>query len=183
MQPLPEVNTAVANQPVSQNEIQPTLAPLPIPTTLPTQESLPTLMLAAIPSTPLPTETPLLTLEPEPTAEPTPLISEPEWLNYLNIFRGQAGLPYLIEEHNWSVDAGLHSQYMVITGKLWHDEDEADNPWFSDNGKVVAENGNIAISWADAAPYRWAINFWMSALVSYDWRSNRSDSSFNLLHI
>jgi uncharacterized protein YkwD len=123
--------------------------------------------MAATETTP-PTETTAPSPTPSPTATPEPAASSTleavgtDWLQYLNIFRGEANLPHLLEEVTWSLDSAAHSRYMVYTGNLSHSED-TDSPYFSRAGNTAAENGNIAAGYLGSDPFKWAFNYWMSA--------------------
>lgn len=106
-----------------------------------------------------PTDTP-----PPPTLTPTPTVEAvgTDWLQYVNIFRDQANLPRLLENPVWSLQDLQHSRYMTYTGRLEHGEDSA-SQYYSQEGQVAAENGNIAAGWIGSLPFKWAINYWMSA--------------------
>jgi uncharacterized protein YkwD len=99
----------------------------------------------------LPTPTPTSTAQPEP-----------DWLAYLNSFRGAAGVPRLAENGDWSAGAWLHSRYMVKNGYVGHDE-VPNNPWYSPEGQVAGQKGNVFVTSWLAAGDETAINFWMAA--------------------
>jgi len=139
--PPPRVNAGI---PTSSSAALPTAVSLP-PTAVPSTFT------AAPPPTTLPTATPA------PTAAPGP-----DWLQYLNLFRAEAGLPPVIENPNWSADSVLHSRYMVYTGQLGHIE-EPNSEYFTAGGNEAAINGNIAATVSGMLPNRWAFNYWMSA--------------------
>lgn len=126
---------------------QPTEAPATEPTLVPT---------AAAPIVAAPTAAPV-------TAPPTPELTGPEWLQYLNLFRAEAGLPRVTENPQWSVDSGLHSRYMSLTGQLDHGEDPA-SPYYSNEGHAAGQNGNIAATVITMPPSKWAFNYWMLAV-------------------
>lgn len=151
----------VIAQNATPTPIAPSLTTEVPPTVTETPEPPPT-------DTPVPTETdtPSPTAEPSPTPGPsaTPTIEAvgTDWLQYLNLFRREAGLPLLLEDTLLSQDAAAHSRYMTYTGELLHSENSA-SPYFSRAGQSAAENGNIAAGTLSAAPFKWAFNYWMSA--------------------
>ena len=119
--------------------------------------------------TPAPTVEPTSTPMPEPTAtpsptlEPTPLpVPPPDWLGYLNYFRGLAGLPDLIENVDYSFGDSNHSRYMANTSRLTHFERE-DVEWFSSEGDQAARKSNLAASQVASSPDQWAVEYWVSA--------------------
>ena len=101
---------------------------------------------------------------PVPTDPPTPTVEAvgTDWLRYLNLFRQQANLPPLLENTLWSLDDAQHSRYMTYTGNLSHNEDAA-SQYYTKGGQAAAENGNIAAGFISSDPFKWAINYWMSA--------------------
>lgn len=109
---------------------------------------------------PAPTDPPPPT--PEPLPSPTIEAVGTDWLQYANLFRASAGVPPLLENTRWSLDASQHSRYMVYTGDLGHNEDPA-SAYYSAAGQIAGENGNIAAGYIGSDPYEWAINYWMSA--------------------
>lgn len=129
----------------------------PAPTERPTDAPSPT-------ATPLPepTETSAPTATPEPPASPTIEAAGTDWLRYVNIFRGEANLPPLVEDTVWSLQSAEHSRYMVMTGDLRHNQDAA-SPFATRGGQAAAENGNIAAGYIGSDPFQWAFNYWMSA--------------------
>ncbi len=129
----------------------PTVAPTTTPLPSPTEEQPPT-----------PTAPPDPTATPEPAASPTIEAAGTDWLQFVNLFRREANLPLLREETSWSLDAALHSRYMVMTGDLRHNQDPA-SPFSTRGGQTAAENGNIAAGYIGSDPYEWAFNYWMSA--------------------
>jgi len=165
---------ALAGFPQPTHSITPTIAASPTsqPTEPPTPTATPLATVAAPPTaTPQPSPTPLPTVEPtlEPTITPLPTatatpepVAGPDWLNYLNLFRTEANLPPLTENPVLSRGAELHSLYMVKTDQIMHSED-INQPWFTWEGHMAAQNGNLAASdWFDAND-RWAISYWFSA--------------------
>lgn len=65
-----------------------------------------------------------------------------ETLEYLNVLRTMNGLPAVAENTAWSAGAVLHSRYVVRTGTLVHDEDDA-NPHRTPEGDEAGNNGNV----------------------------------------
>lgn len=128
-----------------------TAVPTLVPTTFPTDEP-----------EPLPTATTLPTSIPQTPPTPTIEAAGTDWLQYVNIFRSQASLPPLLENTTWSLDSSLHSRYMTYTGNLSHNEDPA-SQYYTKGGQAAGENGNIAAGWVGSDPFKWAINYWMSA--------------------
>ncbi len=85
-----------------------------------------------------------------------------DWLQYVNIFRAEANLPPLVENSAWSLDSLNHSRYMTYTGNISHNEDPASSH-YSKGGQSAGENGNIAAGYIGSDPFKWAVNYWMSA--------------------
>jgi len=119
----------------------PTLTPEPSPTTTPTPQ--PTATVA-------------------PAASPTIQAAGTDWLQYANLFRREANLSLLSENTIWSVESGEHSRYMSMTGELRHSQNSA-SPYSTKGGQLAGENGNIAAGFIGSDPFKWAINYWMSA--------------------
>jgi uncharacterized protein YkwD len=112
--------------------------------------------------TPTPTKRPTRTPTPANTPTPTPTLAQSQaWLTYLNTFRNLANLPPLTENPDWSMGEVLHSRYMVKNDFLGHTEDPA-NPWYTPEGNIAAQNGNVFVSASAAATYIHALNAWMS---------------------
>lgn len=140
------------------------------PTAAATEESPTETPAATEPPALEPTEEPLPspTVPPEPTATAEPPATATveavgtDWLQYLNIFRTEANLPHLLENTTWSNDSALHSRYMTYTGDLGHSEN-ANSQYYTSEGAVAGENGNIAAGYVGSDPYKWAFNYWMSA--------------------
>jgi uncharacterized protein YkwD len=123
--------------------------------------------------TTIPTDVPpTLTPEPSPTVPPTDTPGPPptptieavgtDWLQYVNLFRQEAGLPPLLEDSVFSNESGQHSRYMSLTGELRHSQNEK-SPYFTRGGSLAGENGNIASGFIGSDPFKWAINYWISA--------------------
>ena len=85
----------------------------------------------------------------------------PSWLQAVNDYRALGGLPPVTEEASWSAGGVLHSKYMVKTGTISHDEDPG-SPWYTPEGDLAAENGNVAVSGTTAYTDVDAVNDWMS---------------------
>ncbi|MCW5863569.1 MAG: CAP domain-containing protein [Anaerolineae bacterium] len=136
-----------------------TTAPSPTPTAAPATDTpaTPTEEPTAAPS-PTPTTAPTA----EPPASPTIAAVGTDWLQFVNRFRASAGVPPLLENTAWSLDAFDHSRYMAYTGDLSHSQD-VNSPYFSRTGMAAAENSNIAAGYSSSEPFQWAFNYWMSA--------------------
>ena len=147
---------ATAGQQLTQNRL--TIAPVtriitpPLTITLPALAYLPHVRFDP---TPTPTPTPTAT----PTATPNP---DPVWLVYLNQFRDAASLHPLNENAGWSDGSWQHGRYMVKNDVITHSQNPS-NPWYSLEGHLAGQNGNVFVSGflntADAS----AISFWMTA--------------------
>lgn len=101
-----------------------------------------------------PTLTPTV---PAPTATP----GAHAWLQQINHFREGSGLLPLTENESWSQGAWLHSRYMVMEDEVAHSEDPA-SPWYTLEGDLAGQNGNIAVSSSALAPDLFAIELWMA---------------------
>jgi uncharacterized protein YkwD len=148
-QPAISQATRVTLPPTETATTEPTPSPTPEPTAEPTAE-------------PQPTTPPEPTASPEPPASPTLEAAGTDWLQFVNLFRGEANLPPLLEEPLWSLDSEQHSRYMVFTGNIGHNQDPA-SPYHTAGGQIAAENGNVAAGYIGSDPYEWAFNYWMSA--------------------
>ncbi len=151
---------------VTNNNAQETLIPIVTseqiftPTLEPTEEPSPSPELT---STPQPTSTPEPTATPSPEPSPTAVVLQgPAWLQYLNQFRHQAGLPPVAENPGWSDGGRLHSTYMSKTGNISHNED-TNSPFFTKAGQIAGQNGNLATTFIGSPEYDWAFNYWASA--------------------
>ena len=144
----------VATRPATAAPPTRTVAPSSTPT------GTPTTMAGEPAATPSPTPTTAPTAE--PVASPTIEAVGTDWLQFVNRFRASAGVPPLLENTAWSLDAYEHSRYMAYTGDLSHSQD-VNSPYFSRAGTAAAENGNIAAGYSSSAPFQWAFNYWMSA--------------------
>lgn len=86
--------------------------------------------------------------------------SLPPWLEYMDRFRGQAGVQWPGESTDWSAGCVLHSKYMVKNDSLTHDE-VLGNPWYTAEGAAAGQNGNVAISSSTATTDEYFIDLWM----------------------
>ncbi len=146
--------TEPAEEPTIAPSVAPTETAVPtlIPTDTPTEEAQPT-------AEPSPTIAPTATPQPEPTEV---VYRGPEWLQYTNRFRAEAGLPLLVENEDLSEGAANHSYYMIVNNTSSHNE----NPsltGYTDTGAKAGVNGNIAISGVAGTTYYWPIDYWISA--------------------
>ncbi|HLZ09775.1 MAG TPA: CAP domain-containing protein [Chloroflexota bacterium] len=85
-----------------------------------------------------------------------------DWLTYLNQYRSTAKLPVLIENPSWSVGAAHHSRYMVRNGLLTHSEDPL-NPWYTPDGALAGQHGNVFGSSDQFTPPTQPIDAWLAA--------------------
>ena len=93
---------------------------------------------------------------PAPTATPAA-----GWLHQLNQFRAGSSLLPVTENESWSQGAWLHSRYMVMEDDVSHSEDPA-SPWYTVEGDLAGDNGNIAVSTSTLVPDLFAIELWMA---------------------
>lgn len=133
----------------------------PIPTVGPTATITP------VPSaTPSPTITatagPSLTPTEAPTEVPSPTATSPapDWLQFVDYHRALARLPGVTENTQWSRGGELHSTYMVKNDVIGHSESSS-RPFYTQEGHLAAQNGNVYISSRLDGDYRNAINNWM----------------------
>ncbi len=94
-----------------------------------------------------------------PTPPPPPSSA---WLTYMNSFRALVGLPDVSENPTWSDGDWKHSRYMVKNNYVGHSEDPA-NPWYTPEGLLAAQKGNVFVSSSTATTDTDAIDWWMSA--------------------
>lgn len=113
----------------------------------------------------------LLTNPPEPTPHPeveayqhvdVHLVSEEDWLAYLNLFRELADLPRLQGEEQISEGSQLHSRYMVMYDEPIAHSESPEKDLYTPPGDNAARNSNIYSTTEVEANYIWGINFWMS---------------------
>lgn len=147
------------------------VVPVSSPTAITATEAIPTESSSPIPTATTEAATPTEEPQPSPTLPPTATPPPPtptveavgtDWLQYVNIFRDQASLPRLLENPAWSLQSLQHSRYMTYSGRLEHGEDTA-SQYYTKDGQTAGENGNIAAGWIGSMPFKWAINYWMSA--------------------
>jgi hypothetical protein len=94
-----------------------------------------------------------------PTPPPPPSSA---WLSYVNSFRVLVGLPVVTENATWSDGDWKHSRYMVKNNFVGHTEDST-NPWYTPEGLLAAQKGNVFVSSSTATTDTDAIDWWMSA--------------------
>ncbi|MBE2221532.1 MAG: hypothetical protein IAF02_08330 [Anaerolineae bacterium] len=114
----------------------------------------------------------LLTNPPEPIPDPdmdveaateVSLVSEAEWLAYLNLFREMGNLPHLQTEQPLSEGSQLHSRYMVVLDEPISHKEDPTKDLYTPPGDIAAQHSNIFATTQVEADYKWGINFWMSA--------------------
>ena len=96
-----------------------------------------------------------------PTPPPPPPPSS-TWLSYVNSFRSLVNLPEVTENATWSDGDWKHSRYMVKNNYVGHSEDPA-NLWYTPEGLLAAQKGNVFVSSSTATTDTDAIDWWMSA--------------------
>jgi phosphatidylserine/phosphatidylglycerophosphate/cardiolipin synthase-like enzyme len=94
-----------------------------------------------------------------PTPPPPPASA---WLDHLNSFRALVDLPDVTENLIWSDGDWKHARYMVKNNYVGHSEDPA-NPWYTPEGLLAAQKGNVFVSSSTATTDTEAIDWWMSA--------------------
>lgn len=90
----------------------------------------------------------------------------PDWLNYLNTYRSQAGQPGLYFNDAWNDAAYKHSRYMVETNAVVGYESSTNYAWYTAEGDAVARVSNlfgIRGSGTYTTTDREAIDWWMQA--------------------
>jgi uncharacterized protein YkwD len=147
---------------INQNATPTSPPPTETATSIPTET--PTTIPTEVPPTLTPEPSPTLPPTDTPGPPPTPTIEAvgTDWLQYVNLFRQEASLPPLLEDPVFSNESGQHSRYMSLTGELRHSQNEK-SPYFTRGGKLAGENGNIASGFIGSDPFKWAINYWISA--------------------
>lgn len=83
------------------------------------------------------------------------------WLAYVNRFRTQANLASLVENTDWSLGDWYHSRYCVKNDYIGHDETPG-NPWYTPEGQLAAQNGNVMVSSSTSTTDNYAIDLWMT---------------------
>jgi hypothetical protein len=97
-----------------------------------------------------------------PTPPPPPPPPSSTWLSYVNSFRALVNLPEVTENATWSDGDWKHSRYMVKNNYVGHSEDLA-NLWYTPEGLLAAQKGNVFVSSSTATTDTDAIDWWMSA--------------------
>ncbi len=82
------------------------------------------------------------------------------WLDHLNSYRANAGLPAVTEQPSWTEGCELHSRYMVKNDYLGHSEDP-NKEWYTDEGLAAAKSGNVAVHGSVSASDNSFIDMWM----------------------
>jgi cysteine-rich secretory family protein len=90
-----------------------------------------------------------------------PAASAP-WLDRLNTWRANAGIPTLTEDTTWSQGDYNHSLYMVKNNLVTHYETPG-VPYYTAAGDTAARNGNIQVSSTTGTTDDQAIDWWMGA--------------------
>jgi hypothetical protein len=93
---------------------------------------------------------------------PLPLRSASGWLDYVNFYRGTAGLFPVTENKGWSCGNVLHGRYIVKNDSQEHDEDPG-NPWYTPSGQTAAMSSNLASSFDVNETDDFAIEAFMQA--------------------
>lgn len=83
------------------------------------------------------------------------------WLASVNYFRAMAGLAPVTDNAALSNGAYLHSRYMVENNTITHDEVDG-GPWWTPEGDLAGNSGNVAVSSGAAATARSHIELWMT---------------------
>jgi Cysteine-rich secretory protein family len=83
------------------------------------------------------------------------------WLTVVNYYRAMSGLTTVTEQPAWSAGAVNHSRYMVENSTITHDEVDG-APWWTPDGDVAGNNGNVAVSSNAAASARSHVELWMT---------------------
>ncbi len=84
------------------------------------------------------------------------------WLDRLNSWRANAGLPSLSENPTWSQGDYNHSLYMVKNDEVAHQEISS-HPYYTVAGDTAARNSNIYVSSSTTTTDESAIDWWMQA--------------------
>ncbi|HEY5875336.1 MAG TPA: CAP domain-containing protein [Ilumatobacteraceae bacterium] len=96
-------------------------------------------------------------------APPVPAFIPPDanWLTTVNYFRAMSGLPSVTEIPAWSTGAYNHSRYMSENTVITHDEVDG-GPWWTPDGDIAGNSGNVAVSTNAAASARSHVELWMT---------------------
>ena len=84
------------------------------------------------------------------------------WLDRLNAWRASTGLSSLTEVPAWSTGDYNHSLYMVKNDLVTHYETPG-TPYYTTDGDIAAQNGNIQVSSTTGTSDQQAIDWWMAA--------------------
>ena len=84
------------------------------------------------------------------------------WLDRLNAWRANAGLPSLTESSVWSAGDYDHAIYMVKNDLVTHYE-TAGTPYYTAAGDAASRNGNIQVSSTTNTTDVQSIDWWMAA--------------------
>jgi uncharacterized protein YkwD len=87
--------------------------------------------------------------------------SPASWLDTVNAYRAQSGLPPVTEAPAMTSGAHAHSCYMVGNDTITHDE-VVGAPGYTDEGSLAGKHGNVAVSSAANAADRTFIDIWMA---------------------
>jgi Ca2+-binding RTX toxin-like protein len=82
------------------------------------------------------------------------------WMDRLNFYRSQAGLPGVTSVADWSEGNRLHAIYVIENQVLAHSEDPG-NPWYTPEGDEAARNNNLYWSSGNDGEVA-AVDYWMS---------------------
>jgi hypothetical protein len=83
-----------------------------------------------------------------------------DWLDYLNYYRGLAGLMAVVSNPDWDEGGWLHSRYMVKNDYVGHSENRG-NSWYTVEGDTAAKSSNLVASYYGEVSDREAIDAWM----------------------
>jgi hypothetical protein len=92
----------------------------------------------------------------------TRLVASGPWLDRLNAWRANAGLPSLTENSLWSAGDYDHAVYMVKNDLVTHYETSG-TPYYTAAGDAAARSGNIQVSSTTNTSDVQAIDWWMAA--------------------
>ncbi|MGD9705675.1 MAG: CAP domain-containing protein [Acidimicrobiia bacterium] len=96
-----------------------------------------------------------------PAPVPAFIPANADWLTVVNYYRAMSGLAPVSEVPAWSVGAFNHSRYMSENSVISHDEVDG-GPWWTADGDVAGNSGNVAVSSNAAASARSHIELWMT---------------------
>ena len=91
-----------------------------------------------------------------------PAAASSTWLDRLNAWRANVGVPALTENTTWDAGDYDHSVYMVKNDLVTHYEDPT-KPYYTAAGDQAAKSGNIEVSSTTSATDPGAIDWWMAA--------------------